>query len=232
MDISYKKKKHLNVGGPPPRNRVKSCNKGACETSNNDNSGNDVPFSCMRNLIENFQCGKPLPQDKVDKAYKTFTEVTGYTGPNYNEIFTNIAYQTQAAIDFNSGYLYSPIMLLSLVIIWLGVGFGWFNWVVGLFLSLLAFVILYGFSIAYRIHAKSWLREQYQVNTAYINNLQKQYENSIAYWNQGLYASACAIMSDSDDFWKCNDRCNNRRSPFVNDYDSTEDFDSNMSDMS
>lgn len=201
-----------NIGGPPPRNNNRIFDDDFEDVdwkmdSNNNRFALEEPFSCMIDLINNSKCGQAIPADKRMKAAQTFAEVTGYTPPDYNVIFTAIYSQMQSAVDFNSGYLYSPIMVLSLGFIWLGVGFGWFNWVVGIFLSLMSFVVLYGFSVAYRVHAKTWLREKEAENLAYIQTIQASFANSVAYWPQGLFAVACAIECDGDNCWKCNDPC-------------------------
>lgn len=214
---SKKKKRNnntQNIGGPPPRNNNRMFEQEFesvdWKHETNDNRfALEEPFSCMIDLINNSKCGQTIPVDKKMKAAKAFAEVTGYTPPDYNIIFAAIYSQMQSAVDFNSGYLYSPVMVLSLGFIWLGVGFGWFNWVVGMFLSLMAFVVLYGFSVAYRIHAKTWLREKEATNLAFIQGLQDSFNDSVAYWPQGLFAVACAIEChhDDEDCWKCNDPC-------------------------
>ncbi len=165
------------------------------------------PWSCMVELLNNQSvCGTVIPQDKVRAAYDAWSKVTGFVPPDYVSIFADVQYNQETVVNFIGWYMYIPVLLLGLTVIWLGVGFGWFNWVVGIFLSLLAFVLHYGFSIAFRINAIGWLRTQNDENVAYYQGLETAFENSIAYWPQGLFAAACAITCDdpNNECWTCN----------------------------
>ena len=98
-----------------------------------------------------------------------------------------------------------PIFILSLIAIWLMVGFSWFNWIVGLYLTVLTFVVLYAFAIFYRIHASDYLYNQNKKLQNDATNAQKNFENSIAYWPQGMFAVACAVTSTGTTGWVCNE---------------------------
>ena len=76
------------------------------------------------------------------------------------------------------------------------VQFNWFTWPPGIFLTLLAFYILYGFSILYRVHAKNFIDSQNIWFTDNLQDAQSRYENSLAYWPQGLFAIACAVTDN------------------------------------
>ena len=168
------------------------------------------PFSCMVDLINNYSnCDGDIPESKRKAAYKAFTDVTGYRPADLNSIFDTVDDEFVALVNFNAFYMFAPTMVLVLIIVWLMVGFRLINWVIGLFLTVLVIVILYGFSILYRIHFQSYLNSR----TAEIQNqatlAQNSFENSIAYWPQGMFASACAVTcDDSGDCWSCNETNN------------------------
>jgi len=165
------------------------------------------PFSCMVDLINNYSsCDEDIPQSKRNAAYKAFSEVTGYRPANLNTIFDTVEDEFNALVNFNAFYMFAPTMVLLLIIIWLMVGFHWINWVIGLFFTVLVIVILYGFSILYRIHFQSYLRSRNKVIQNQATISQQSFENSIAYWPQGLFAAACAVTCDgTTGCWSCNE---------------------------
>ena len=98
------------------------------------------------------------------------------------------------------------VVIVVLIIIWMMVGFHWINWVIGLFFTVLVIVILYGFSILYRIHFQNYLRSRNKVIQNQSTIAQQSFENSIAYWPQGLFAAACAVTCDgTTGCWSCNE---------------------------
>ena len=168
------------------------------------------PFSCMIDLINNYSnCYQDIPLAKRKAAYQAFSEVTGYRPANLNNMFDTINSDFETLVNFNSFYMFAPTLILLLILIWLMVGFRWINWVLGLFFTVLVIVILYGFSILYRIHFQNWIRSR---NTTIQNEAtaaQKSFENSIAYWPQGLFAASCAVTCDgTTGCWTCNDNSN------------------------
>jgi type II secretory pathway pseudopilin PulG len=169
------------------------------------------PFLCMYSLVSDNPSNLTPEQQKA--AFDAWVNVTGYSSPDYVSVFNSLSDQQQMIVNFDSYYMYAPVLLLSLIVIWLAVWFGWMNWVVGLFLSVLSVVILYGFSVLYRTTAKTWLRQQNQAYLSVAEQMQQNYENSIAYWPQGLFAVSCAVTSaggtgnppgngGSNDCWK------------------------------
>lgn len=165
------------------------------------------PFSCMIELINNFSsCDAEIPQAKRQAAFKAFSDVTGYRPMDINRAFGTINSDLVNLTNYNAFYMFFPTLLLILIIIWLMVGFGWMNWVIGLFFTVLAIVILYGFSVLYRIHVQSYLRSQNNRLRSETQGAQSSFENSIAYWPQGLFAAACAVTCDGETgCWTCED---------------------------
>jgi len=179
------------------------------------------PFSCMIDLINNYaDCDQDISQSKRVAAYQAFSDVTGYRPANLNTIFDTINGDFEGLVNFNAFYMFAPTLILALIIIWLMVGFRWIDWPVGLFFTVLVIVILYGFSILYRIHFQNWIKSR---NTTVQNQAtiaQKSFENSIAYWPQGLFAAACAVTCDgTTGCWTCNE--NNNCPPCVKSTRST-----------
>lgn len=170
---------------------------------------NQPSIQCMNNLImsDYFDCNGPeIPADKRQTAYNNFVSVTGLKPVNWNHTFNHLNSGQKQILNFNAFYIFFPIFLLSMIAIWLMVGFGWINWIPGLFLSGLVFVILYGFSILYRIHARNFLDNQNQQLQQDANDAQKNFENSVAYFPQGLFAVACAVTATgTTGDWKCNE---------------------------
>lgn len=178
-------------GGPPLSshhdegngcgNNQNGCSDGWCEE----------PFSCMFDLIKTNPPN--LTPEQRRAAFDAWAATTGFSAPDYVAVFDSMTHQQQAIVNFTSYYAYAPTLILSLIMIWLAVIFCWINWKTGLFFSVLAIVVLYGFSVLYRFTAKQWLSEQNKASASVALRLESQFENSIAFWPQGLFDVACAI---------------------------------------
>jgi len=227
-DKNRKKIDLNNVGGPPMNNtnqhyqndqdlfnRVQNSINNVCG-SEGPNAGSlcrastagDVifsqPFSCMIDLIQNYSsCFEDIPQDKVEESYNVFKDITGWNQPNLANIFNSVDENFENLVNFNSFYMFAPVLFLFFIIIWLNVGFGRTTWELGLFFTVLVVVILYGFSIAYRVHFDTYLRNRSRIIQQELNQSSTSFQNSIAYWPQALFATACTITCDSN-CWKCN----------------------------
>ena len=165
-----------------------------------------APFSCMIDLLtgQYSECDIAIPSDKLQAAYNAFTEVTNYQPINLSKVFNDLNTEQKKLIRFNAFYIFMPIMILILIIIWMLVGFGWIQWEPALYFTILSIILLYGFSIAYRIHTERFLNTQYQNTQHYAQQAQQNYQNSVAYWPQGIYAIACALTSTGTTGWTCN----------------------------
>lgn len=167
---------------------------------------NQPPISCMVNLVTGplADCDSEIPSDRRQAAYNAFSQVTGYRPIDLNRAFQNITAQEKQLLNFTALYIFLPMFLLSLIAIWLMVGFGWINWVIGLFLSVVVFIIIYGFSIAYRLHAQNFIATNGGQLERDAEAAQMNFQNSIAYWPQGLFAVACAVTATGGTGWSCN----------------------------
>lgn len=136
-----------------------------------------------------------LTSEQKQAGFAAFSAATGFASPDFTTVFNQVIDQQQEIVNFTSYYMYAPTLLLSIIVIWLGVAYKWFNWVVGLFLTVLAIIVLYGFSVLYRFTAKTWLREQNQASLVVAQSLEKDFEDSVAFWPQALFDVSCAVVN-------------------------------------
>jgi hypothetical protein len=160
----------------------------------------------MVNLVDQYMnCGQDISEDKRKAAYQAFVDTTGFRGVDYSQLSNEINRTSADIVNLNAFYLWVPLFIVILVILWVMVGFGWLNWAVGLFMTVLAFGILYSFNIAYRIHADRLLENRRKNFGKFAQTAQSQFENSVAYWPQGLFSVACAVTCEDGDCWSCNE---------------------------
>lgn len=218
------------AGGPPiPENQLPGCNdvlatqvQQALDCSYVENTmadgplqaamstgemANTLPFSCLIDILTGpySNCNVDIPRAKRQAAYEAFSDVTGYQPMNLERAFSSIGSDFNALSNFNAFYMFIPTLILLFVGIWLMVIFKWFNWVVGLFLSSFVLVILYGASVAYRVHFQTYLENRNKTVLNEARLAQFRFENSIAYWPQGIAAAACAVTcTGGTGCWTCN----------------------------
>lgn len=222
------------IGGPPVQSYIAlqdGCTGGnsalfgdvqnavdcSCQTPGNENNSlcqavwagntwNQTPFKCLIDVINNNStCKTQLTPAARQAAFKAFSSVTGYEPMNMNQVFTDIHNQTYTIVGFTAFYVFMPVLILILVALWLMVGFGWIQWAPALYLSILSFIILYGFSILYRISAQNYLNKQLSSLKNIAHTYNDNFQSTIAYLPQGLFAVACAVSSDGQsDAWTCN----------------------------
>lgn len=167
---------------------------------------NQKPLSCIFDLLRNYMdCNTEIPEEKRQAAYEAYVRVTGYEPVNLNEIFENIARESQITINLNAFYIFTPIAILLLIIIWLMVGFRWVPWHLALFGTVIIFYVMYLFSVAYRLNTSLYYRSKYQGIYDNITNSQAAQKDSVSYTIQGLLAAACAVVcQDGQNCWQCN----------------------------
>lgn len=171
---------------------------------------NELPFSCMINLINGpySNCDEDIPEDKRKAAYEAFVNVTGFKPADLTKVVEAQNANLNSYINYNSFYMFMPTLILVLIVVWLMVGFRWIDWVIGLYFTVIAFVILYGFSILYRLHVQGNFTNKGRKLVDEARRAQQNLENSIAYWPQGLFAAACAVTCDGNTgCWTCNSEC-------------------------
>lgn len=158
------------------------------------------PLSCMLNLARS-PCDE-IPEDRRRAAYNAFTSVTRLQPVQLDTFFSQVTEEQRQVLNFNAFYIYFPLFVVIIIGLWLMVGFNWISWPVGLFLSVLMFIILYAFSILYRIQVYNVLSNQDSIWQTNATNIQSNLANSVAYLPQGLFAASCAVTGD--DSWSCN----------------------------
>lgn len=165
-----------------------------------------VPFSNMIDLIQNHSCcNEDIPADKRKQAYNAFNDVTGYKALDLTQVFNIIHNETQTLVHYNGLYGFIILFIIFLLLILLGVGIGLISWMVALFLIGTIFIILYTFSLIYRIQVSSFTNSQHQDIQQHATTSQNNFQNSIAYWPQGLFAVAAAVTSHGCTGWTCNE---------------------------
>lgn len=165
------------------------------------------PLSCMIDLVTgpSSDCGTEIPASRRRAAYDAFTDITGFRPANFGVFFSQVTNEQRELLNINAFYMFFPLFILSLLTIWLLVGFGWMSWPIGLFLSALMFLIIYGFSLLYRMQANNFLVNQNAIWQNEAINAQDNFEDTVAYWPQGLFGVACSVTSTGGTGWRCND---------------------------
>lgn len=169
------------------------------------------PLSSMYDLIiNNMTCGIPLTDEQITNAYNAYIKVTGLKQQDFNKILKTIQDEFESLFKFNAAYMFLPITILLSIVVWIMVIVGWFNWVVGFYITTLVWIVLYGSSIAYRIHLTTILRNRFNKLINEASEAQKTYEQSVALMPQALLAVASAITTPAgQDPWICTPRVQN-----------------------
>jgi len=186
-----------------PYENLTSLGKATVQAEINDKP----PFSCMRELLTGKYslCGSKIPEHLKKSAFKVFTQVTGFEPLNLDQALMEINYQEKMIVQFTSLYVFLPMVLIITMAIWLLVLFSFVPWAAGIYLTLFSFIIIYGFSVAYRYHSERWLNNRNALVERELSEYQTNYEDSIAYWPQGLYAVAgCITATGGTGGWSCN----------------------------
>ena len=200
------------VGGPPLTTYGKTSAK-VTETKHGHH-GLDftkAPLSCVAQIIEKYMdCDTKLTTTQEIAAYNAWTSTTGYTPLDMNKVFSTMQTQADDLFNLNSFYFFIPVLLLILIILGILIFASKLRWEVGLLFALLAIYLLYGFSIAYRIVAQNSYHDQYAQLQNQASSNAKAYQQSVAYYPQGLLAVSCAITCngacDPTTCWTCNDK--------------------------
>lgn len=167
------------------------------------------PFSCFLSLLSGqySECGTVIPPALRKAAYDAFVSITGYTSPDVSDFLRNLNEQQLTIAAYNAFYIFVPILILTIIGIWLMVGFNWFDWPIGVFLTVIAVVILYGSSILYRLSLKAFIESKNRELTEGATGFNTSFADSLAYWPQGFAAAACAVTREggTGGTWVCND---------------------------
>jgi len=166
------------------------------------------PMQCMEKYLNGpyATCGADMPQELKDKAFEIFKQVTGFTNIGTEELADAISADQQTMLAYTAYYIFVPIMFLSWILIWIGFGYGMYDWPLALLLSTLTFIVLYFASVFYRINAQVYLDQRNTFIKDNVDASQQAFNDSVAFWPQAMYAIACAVAGDD---WECNDPCKN-----------------------
>lgn len=167
------------------------------------------PVACVLEHIETYMCcDSTLSEQQKTAAYEAYVNATKYTPLSMVDFINDEQLQSNRAVTLNAVFFFVPVMLLILIIIWIFVGTGHMNWPMGIFFSLLTIIILYGFSVAYRVTARNSYDRYYSNQLKRAKDAEIGYRNGVAYMLQGLLAASCAITSDGTcaggSCWTCN----------------------------
>lgn len=163
------------------------------------------PISCMIDIATGSDCNTEISPDRRRAAYRAFTDVTGFQPANLGNLFAQVTNEQRNVLNMTAFYIFFPMFILILIGVWLMAGFDWIAWPVALFISVLAFILLYGFSMLYRMQVYNNLVSQDQIWKADAQAVQNNLANSVAYWPQGLFAVACAVTATGGTGWTCNE---------------------------
>jgi hypothetical protein len=181
-----------------------------CKAVNSGEIVSRPPYNCMINLIDKYCTeGQTISDEQKKAAFNAFSDTTGFKPMDLTKIVNNLANQGNNLANFNSFYMFMPITILLIIFIWLMVGFKRINWALGLFATVFVIVILYSFSIAYRLNVQTYVRNRQSSLNNEIEQAEENYRNSVAYWNQGLFAAACAVTcTGGTGCWSCQKKTN------------------------
>lgn len=168
------------------------------------------PFNALIDVIMHYSnCDQELSADARQAAMNAFIEVTGWNTSAQTTYDDSIEKTFHDVVNVTSLYIFLPTFILVVVAVWFMYGFGWMTWPAALFFTVLAFVILYAFSILYRTHAQQIVRKKREDLRTASTVLQSNLESGIVYLPQGLFAVASSISSKDGTGWICNKNAQN-----------------------
>ena len=165
------------------------------------------PIGCVLKLIANYMdCDQGIPKSKVDAAWKAFTKVTGYQHPDLQKIFDELTEQSNVEGAITSFYMLTPLLILSLITIWISAWLHGNEWVFATYATVFVVGLLFYMGASYRINLTSVRDQNFDAVKAVVNDSLDSHKQSIAYQIQGLLAAACAITCKrGQECWHCND---------------------------
>lgn len=161
------------------------------------------PLSCLLALFEETAAGGfcgPIDPVALARAEAAFSAVAQWP-PFPQAQLSSIVEETLDGLVIRLViFFYGPILVLTVLAIWLMVGAGWFGWVVGLILTLVIIVILYAFTIFLRISlanfADAIVAELEEVTTQY----RAAIVDAIPRLPRAFLAGICAYVNEE---WIC-----------------------------
>lgn len=169
---------------------------------------NEPPFSCMIDLLtgQYSDCGTTIPDEQRQAALAAFEKVTGWQPADLVAAFNTITSNQRSVLSYNAFYFCIPVLIILLVGVWMAFGYGVYNWIIALFLTVFVVVVMYGAAVFYRLQTQNFLANQSKTVIDNLQQAQDSLENSVAYWPQGLFAVACAVTASTGTTgWQCNE---------------------------
>lgn len=93
-----------------------------------------------------------ISEDDIKHVSDNFTSTFGYTPDELLSTKTDAKTIARKVVNFNAFYIFLPIALIALFSIWFMVIAKWFNWFIGIYLTIFFVTLIYIFNIAYRMH--------------------------------------------------------------------------------
>lgn len=159
-----------------------------------------LPQSCIGPYLDKIQCGRQLSEKQRCAALKAFESVTGYQPFDMGILVAAYTEQQIKMLNFIAYYIFIPLIIITLIVVWVLVGFGWIAWEAGFWYSVFVITILMIFKVGFSLHGQSWIKKQGQIIALAANQSQADFENAVAYFPAATYAVACAVNGDC---WNC-----------------------------
>lgn len=163
-------------------------------------NAHSLPQSCINPYLEKINCGRPLSEKQRCAALKAFQSVTGYQPFDMTLLVAAYTEQQVKMLNFIAYYIFIPLIIITLIVVWVLVGFGMIAWEAGFWYSVFVITILMIFKVGFSLHGQSWIKKQAQLIVTGVNQSQADFENAVAYFPAAQYAVACAVNGDC---WNC-----------------------------
>lgn len=164
------------------------------------------PIADMLEFINSYMtCREPLSPEQSQAAYDAFIAVTGWNPGYLQSIFTTLESQNENIALQSTIYLFAPIAIITLGIIWMMVGFGWMDWALAIYLTVLTLAILYICGLLYRINVENRLRSNGSAIRSQLAAANENLKQAIPMAIQGFFAMASAVSTiPPEKPWTCN----------------------------
>ena len=137
----------------------------------------------------------------IEKAASAFQDTTGIdpVSLSVSDTGSTIKRVGKKIVNYNAFYMFFPIGLVLFIGIWLMMAFGWFDWAVAIYLSMLLIIILYVCDVLYRINAQDAIDkavdEDLPTSSSDTLSSQQNMKTFISYIPQLVHAFGSAFSS-------------------------------------
>lgn len=184
-------------GGPPQNittpQEVNSSILDYC-ANHNDSSNSVCGSLALYTVVANYLKQNNNTPEQIALATTIFQQ----TVPNISNSTYNLDSQTVDDIVAIGYYIFVPIILISIVVIWYAYVVGWIPWSTAIFSFILVFIVCYICFISFRIICT---RLEQALGTNFYNTITTQQQdtlNNIAYWPKGLLAVMYALQASQE----------------------------------